>query len=69
LGSVRWGDDLGAIRADRLASQAAAKRLAGYEQFRGGIFRILRRPRLRPSRFAKVWAFCAKLLAMQRASL
>jgi hypothetical protein len=75
---VRRGRDLGAIRADRLTTgleQAAGGRdrriaaVAGYEEFRRRIFRILRRLACAPRVFAKVQAFRAKLLAMQRASL
>src|SRR5438477_5317456 len=53
--------------AGRLIEGIAA--LARCEEFGRGIYRILRRVGLRPQAFAKVWAFPAKLLAMQRASL
>jgi hypothetical protein len=58
VGSVRRGGDLGAIRAGRLTVGLAGRgrrivalagHLAGYEEFRRGIFRILRRPGLRSS--------------------
>jgi hypothetical protein len=69
LGAIRRGQAAVAADQDAGGHDRRVAVLAGYEDFRRRIFRILRRPGSAPKAIAKVQAFGTKLLAMLRAPL